>query len=132
MEWIRGVIDLFLHLDKHLGEIIQQYGGWTYGILTAVIFCETGLVVTPLLPGDSLLFAAGALAALPGTPLRVEILFLLLSAAAVVGDTVNYWVGHFLGDRLLAAKRRIIKPEHLAYTHEFFEKYGGKTIIIAR
>jgi membrane-associated protein len=132
MEWIGKVIDLFLHLDKHLGEIIQQYGGWTYAILTAVIFCETGLVVTPLLPGDSLLFAAGALAALPGTPLRVEVLFLLLSAAAVLGDTVNYWIGHRIGPRAFEGRIRFLKKKHLDRTHEFYEKYGGKTIIIAR
>ena len=99
MEWIGKAIDLFLHLDKHLGEIIQQYGGWTYAILTLVVFCETGLVVTPFLPGDSLLFAAGALAALPASPLQVGVLFLLLSAAAVVGDTVNYWIGNRIGPR---------------------------------
>lgn len=132
MEWIGKAVDLFLHLDKHLGEIIQQYGGWTYAILTLVVFCETGLVVTPFLPGDSLLFAAGALTALPGSPLRVEILFFLLSAAAVVGDTVNYWIGHRIGPRAFEGKIRFLKKSHLDRTHEFYEKYGGKTIIIAR
>jgi membrane-associated protein len=132
MEWIGKAIDLFLHLDKHLGEIIQQYGGWTYAILTLVVFCETGLVVTPFLPGDSLLFAAGALAALPGTPLRVEVLFLLLTAAAILGDTVNYWIGHRIGPRAFEGRIRFLKKSHLDRTHEFYEKYGGKTIIIAR
>ena len=132
MEWIGKAIDLFLHLDKHLGEIIQQYGGWTYAILTLVVFCETGLVVTPFLPGDSLLFAAGALAALPGSPLQVGVLFLLLAGAAVLGDTVNYWIGHRIGPRAFEGRIRFLKKSHLDKTHEFYEKYGAKTIIIAR
>jgi membrane-associated protein len=132
MELISKAVDLFLHLDKHLGAIIQQYGTWTYAILTLVIFCETGLVVTPFLPGDSLLFAAGALAALPGSPLSVGLLFLLLSAAAIAGDTVNYWIGHKVGPRAFEGRIKFLNPEHLARTHEFYEKYGGKTIIIAR
>jgi membrane-associated protein len=132
MEWIGKAIDLFLHLDKHLGEIIQQYGGWTYAILTLVVFCETGLVVTPFLPGDSLLFAAGALAALPGSPLQVGVLFLLLAGAAVLGDTVNYWIGHRIGPRAFEGRIRFLKKSHLDKTHEFYEKYGSKTIIIAR
>lgn len=137
METLKHLIDLFkhladlvLHMDRHLGPIIQEYGIWTYLILFLVIFCETGLVVTPFLPGDSLLFLAGVFAGRGSLSLGVLIVSLIV--AAVVGDTVNYWVGHFLGHRLLASKRRIIKPEHLAYTHEFFEKYGGKTIILAR
>jgi membrane-associated protein len=109
--------------------ILETYGGWTYLLLFAIVFCETGLVVTPFLPGDSLLFAAGAFAA--AGSLSLGVLWITLVAAAVLGDTVNYWVGHFLGPRLLAM-RRVIKPKHLAQTHEFFEKYGGKTIIIAR
>src|SRR5688572_9503170 len=132
MEFIGKAVDLFLHLDKHLGAIIQQYGTWTYAILTLVVFCETGLVVTPFLPGDSLLFAAGALAALPGSPLSVFVLFLLLSAAAIVGDTVNYWIGHKVGPRAFEGKIKFLNPNHLARTHEFYEKYGGKTIIMAR
>jgi membrane-associated protein len=132
MEWIGKAIDLFLHLDKHLGEIIQQYGGWTYAILTLVVFCETGLVVTPFLPGDSLLFAAGALAALPDSPLQVGVLFLLLTLAAVLGDTVNYWIGHRIGPRAFEGRIRFLKKSHLDKTHEFYEKYGAKTIIIAR
>jgi len=131
MELLKEAVDLFLHLDKHLSPIIQEYGVWTYLILFLIIFCETGLVVTPFLPGDSLLFAAGAFAATGS--LSLWMLLGLLIVAAVIGDTVNYWIGHFLGRRLLGAKRfKVIKPEHLAYTHEFYEKYGGKTIIIAR
>ena len=132
MEFITKAIDLFLHLDTHLGDLIQQYGVWTYAILTLVVFCETGLVVTPFLPGDSLLFAAGALAALPASPLRVEVLFLLLTAAAIAGDTVNYWIGHKVGPRAFKGDIKFLNPKHLDRTHEFYEKYGGKTIIIAR
>jgi membrane-associated protein len=130
MEFLKGLLDFVLHLDKHLSPIIQEYGAWTYLLLFLIVFCETGLVVTPFLPGDSLLFAAGAFAA--SGSLSIWVLIAILFVAAVLGDTVNYWVGHFLGHRLLNAKRRLIKPEHLAYTHEFYEKYGGKTIIIAR
>jgi len=130
MEFLKGLLDFVLHLDKHLSPIIQEYGAWTYLLLFLIVFCETGLVVTPFLPGDSLLFAAGAFAA--SGSLSIWVLIAVLFVAAVLGDTVNYWVGHFLGHRLLNAKRRLIKPEHLAYTHEFYEKYGGKTIIIAR
>ncbi len=125
------LIDIFLHLDVHLRRILEDYGTWTYLILFLIVFCETGLVVTPFLPGDSLLFAAGAFAALGS--LSLPWLLVLLAVAAILGDTVNYWVGHFLGARLLNAKRfRVVRPEHLTYTHEFFEKYGGKTIIFAR
>jgi membrane-associated protein len=130
MEFLKHAIEFVLHLDRHLGPIIQDYGVWTYLILFTVVFCETGLVVTPFLPGDSLLFLAGVFAGRGELSLATLIVSLIL--AATLGDTVNYWVGHFLGHRLLASKRRIIRPEHLAYTHEFFEKYGGKTIIIAR
>jgi membrane-associated protein len=130
---VQQIIDIFLHLDKHLQPILETYGGWTYLLLFLIIFCETGLVVTPFLPGDSLLFAAGAFAA--AGSLSLWVLLATLLAAAVLGDTVNYWVGHFLGPRLVAmkvGKRQLIKPEHLAHTHEFYEKYGGKTIIMAR
>ena len=133
MDFIAQFIDIVLHLDTHLAALLAQYGTWVYGILFLIIFCETGLVVTPFLPGDSLLFAAGAFAA--SGSLSLTILILSLIVAAIIGDTVNYWVGHFMGPRLLALKIgrfRVIKPEHLAYTHEFYEKYGGKTIIIAR
>ena len=132
MEFIAKAVDFFLHLDKHLGELIQQYGVWTYAILTLVIFCETGLVVTPFLPGDSLLFAAGALAALPASPLSVGMLFLLLTGAAIAGDTVNYWIGNKVGPRAFAGKIKFLNKDHLARTQQFYETYGGKAIIIAR
>jgi membrane-associated protein len=130
IDFFKGLLDFVLHLDKHLSPIIQEYGAWTYLLLFAIVFCETGLVVTPILPGDSLLFAAGAFAA--NGSLSIWVLIVVLTAAAILGDTANYWIGHFLGHRLINARRRVIKPEHLAYTHEFFEKYGGKTVIIAR
>lgn len=130
MEFIQYLIDLFLHLDKHLHEIISQYGTLTYVILFGVIFAETGLVFTPFLPGDSLLFAAGTFAALGS--LNVHLLFLLLTVAAILGDTVNYWVGSYLGPKVFDKKIRFLKKEHLEKTHQFYEKHGGKTIIIAR
>jgi membrane-associated protein len=131
MELIKKILDIALHLDKYLSAIIQQYGLWTYAILFAVIFIETGFVVMPFLPGDSLLFAAGAFAALGA--LKVGWLIALLAVAAIVGDTVNYWIGHFLGPKVFSReKARFFKKEHLDRTHAFFEKYGGKTIIIAR
>jgi membrane-associated protein len=131
MEFIRDLIDLFLHLDKHLGEIIQNYGIWTYTILFLIIFCETGLVVTPFLPGDSLLFAAGTFAA--RGDLNVLILFVILCIAAIIGDTVNYWIGHYIGPKVFHKENvRFLNKKHLERTHEFYEKYGGKTIIIAR
>jgi membrane-associated protein len=129
MQILKDLLDVVLHLDKHLSPIIPKYGAWTYLLLFAIVFCETGLVVTPFLPGDSLLFAAGAFAA--NGSLSIWALIGALVAAAVLGDTANYWIGHFLGARLVASKR-LIKPEHLAKTHEFFEKYGGKAVIIAR
>jgi membrane-associated protein len=131
MEFISRVIDIILHLDKYLSTLIQNYGLWTYAILFAVIFVETGFVVMPFLPGDSLLFAAGAFAALKA--LNIWWLFLLLSAAAVLGDTVNYWVGHFIGPKVFTReKSRFFKKEYLERTHRFYEKYGAETIIIAR
>jgi membrane-associated protein len=133
MEFIKSLIDLFLHLDKHLNEVIQNYGLWTYLILFLIVFCETGLVVTPILPGDSLLFAAGALSATDGSPLNIWLLFILLSVAAIIGDTVNYWIGSYLGPKVFSQeKSRFFKKEHLIRTQKFYEKYGGKTIIIAR
>lgn len=128
MAFVSFVIDLFLHLDKHLSSVILQYGAWTYGLLFFVIFMETGFVVTPFLPGDSLIFAAGTFAALGS--LNIWLLFLLLAIAAVGGDTVNYWIGHYLGDR--AYQITWIKKEYLDRTHAFFEKHGGKTIFLAR
>ena len=132
MEFIAKAVDFFLHLDKHLGALIQQYGVWTYAILTLVVFAETGLVVTPFLPGDSLLFAAGALAALPASPLKVEFLFLLLTGAAIAGDTVNYWIGNKIGPRAFAGHIKFLNKNHLERTQQFYETYGGKAIIIAR
>lgn len=128
MEQIKFLIDLFLHLDEYLANIISQYGTWTYGILFVVIFIETGLVVMPFLPGDSLLFAAGTFAALGS--LNVWFLIGLLMAAAVLGDAVNYSIGHYLGER--AYNIKWIKREHLEKTHAFFEKHGGKAIFLAR
>jgi membrane-associated protein len=127
---LQFLVDLFLHLDVHLSAVITQYGTWTYALLFAVIFVETGLVVTPFLPGDSLIFAAGTFAALRPPPLDVWLLWLLLSVAAILGDTVNYWIGHYLGQRAYGI--RWIKKEYLDRTHGFFEKYGGKTIFLAR
>jgi membrane-associated protein len=134
MDWLQFFLDVFLHLDKHLGEVVNNYGVWTYSILFVIIFCETGLVVTPFLPGDSLLFAAGALAASPAASdtLNPIWLFVLLSVAAIVGDTVNYWIGAFIGPRAFSGEIRFLKREYLDRTHAFYEKYGGKTIIIAR
>ena len=130
MEFLQYLIDLFLHLDKHLHEIISNYGTLTYVILFGVIFAETGFVFTPFLSGDSLLFAAGTFAALGS--LNVHLLFLLLTVAAILGDTVNYWVGSYLGPKVFDKKIRFLKKEHLEKTHQFYEKHGGKTIIIAR
>ncbi|HWR82694.1 MAG TPA: DedA family protein [Candidatus Deferrimicrobium sp.] len=131
MEFAETIIDIVVHLDRHLKEMIDAYGGWTYAILFVIIFCETGFVVTPFLPGDSLLFAAGAFAA-TGV-LDPWVVLLLLSAAAILGDTVNYWIGERIGDRAYAPGRhRFLKPEYLAKTHGFYEKYGAKTIVIAR
>ena len=130
MQLIRNVVDFILHIDIHLATIVSQYGGWTYAILFLIIFCETGLVVTPFLPGDSLLFATGALAA--ATDLNIIVLFVLLTIAAILGDAVNYWVGKTVGEKLFDGRIRYLKREHLDRTHAFYEKYGGKTIVIAR
>jgi membrane-associated protein len=133
MNIIQQLINLFLHLDKYLGQIISQYGTLTYLLLFLVIFMETGLVVTPFLPGDSLLFAAGTFASPAlGSPLNIWVLWVLLCAAAVLGDTVNYWIGHYIGPRAFSGEVRFLKKEYLDRTHAFFEKYGGKTIILAR
>ena len=124
-------LDAFLHLDRSLGLLIQQYGAWTYLVLFLIIFCETGLVVTPFLPGDSLLFAAGALAA--HGALSIRWLCLLLVIAAVAGDTVNYWIGATLGPTVFHGhRRRFFNQDHLDRTHAFYERYGGKTIVLAR
>lgn len=131
MEFLNAAFDIFLHLDRHMGMLIQNYGVWTYLILFLVIFCETGLVVTPFLPGDSLLFAAGALAA--GTALDVGLLFGLLSIAAISGNAVNYWIGYHIGPKIFHKENvRFLNREYLDRTHRFYEKHGGKTIVIAR
>lgn len=131
VEFLSYLIDFFLHLDDHLDRLTQEYGVWTYSILFAIIFLETGLVVTPFLPGDSLLFAAGAIAG-RGT-LSPALLFVLLTIAGVIGDSVNYAIGKWLGPRVLRSETaRWLNRKHLDRTHAFFEKYGGKTIIIAR
>lgn len=124
------LIDFILHIDVHLGQLITDYGIATYAILFVIIFIETGLVFTPFLPGDSLLFAAAAFAALGS--LNIWILIPLLIVAAVLGDTVNYWIGHFFGEKLVANPKVPIKKEHIDETQRFFAKYGGKTIILAR
>ncbi len=131
MEIFGKVLDFVLHLDRHLSAVIQQFGLWTYAILFLVIFVETGFVVMPFLPGDSLLFAAGTFAALGS--FKVGWLVLALSAAAVLGDTVNYWIGHRVGPKVFCREdSRFFKKEYLDRTHAFYEKHGGKTIIIAR
>ena len=130
MEIILKIFDFFLHLDKYLGEIIRMYGVWTYLILFLIIFMETGLVVTPFLPGDSLIFAAGTFAGMGD--LNPILVFLLLSLAAVLGDTVNYWIGHYIGPKAFSGEIRFLKKEYLDRTHEFYARHGGKTIVLAR
>ncbi|MEZ0336415.1 MAG: DedA family protein [Gemmatimonadales bacterium] len=130
MDLFRSIIDLFLHLDDHLSQVISQYGVWTNLILFLIVFAETGLVVTPFLPGDSLLFAAGTFAALGALDLRV--LLVILMIAAIAGDTVNYWVGAWIGPRAFSGRVRWLRKDYLDRTHAFYEKHGGKTIIIAR
>jgi membrane-associated protein len=132
MNFISVIIDFILHMDKYLPMIIQSLGIWTYAALFFVIFMETGFVVTPFLPGDSLLFAAGAIAALPGAGLNVFVFYLLMAAAAILGDTVNYWIGHFIGPRAFSGNIRFLKKEYLDRTQAFYEKHGGKTILLAR
>ncbi|HVN95952.1 MAG TPA: DedA family protein [Syntrophorhabdaceae bacterium] len=131
MGLINMAIDFVLHIDVHMGEIIRSYGVWTYLLLFLIIFCETGLVVTPFLPGDSLLFAAGAFAT--RGDLNVLALFGLLASAAILGNSTNYTIGHFVGPKIFHKERvPFLNKEYLNRTHEFYEKYGGKTIIIAR
>ena len=130
MGFLRAALDFFLHLDRHLAEITAQYGTGTYAILAGILFCETGLVVTPFLPGDSLLFTAGALAALGS--LDPRLLNLLLFVAVLAGDNVNYWVGRFIGPRAFTGDYRFFRKEHLQRTHAFFERHGGKTVVLAR
>ncbi|HNT23161.1 MAG TPA: DedA family protein [Anaerolineales bacterium] len=134
MDFILQLVDIFLHIDEYLGDIIRDYGVWTYLLLFIVIFMETGLVVTPFLPGDSLIFAAGTFAAMGY--MEVGLLFVLLFAAAFLGDTANYWIGHTLGPRAFSGEipllKKVLKKEYLDKTHAFYEKHGGKTIILAR
>src|SRR5262249_45003843 len=130
MDLITGAINFFLHLDEHLRAVIDQYGTLTYVILFVIVFCETGLVVTPILPGDSLLFAAGAFAGLG--LLRLDLLLLLLIVAAILGDTVNYWIGHWVGPRAFSGTIPFLKKSYLDRTHAFYEKYGWQAVILAR
>ena len=130
MDILKQLLDLILHLDKHLDTLVMNYGPWVYAILFLIVFCETGLVVTPFLPGDSLLFTVGAIAARGG--LDIFLVAGLLALAAILGDTVNYWIGKLVGQKLIARYPKLFRPEHLQRTHDFFERYGGKTIIIAR
>jgi membrane-associated protein len=130
MESLKELIDLFLHVDKHLLELVQDYGTWTYAILFAIVFLETGLVVTPFLPGDSLLFAAGALAGAGALDIRIIIVLLII--AAVTGDSLNYAIGRRVGPRVFREGSRFFRQEYLERTHAFYEKHGGKTIVLAR
>ncbi len=130
MEILKQFIDVLLHLDKYLVALSEEYGVWIYAILFLIIFCETGLVVTPFLPGDSLIFAVGALASTGAVDLWLIVL--LLSLAAILGDTVNYFVGYKFGDYFITHQSKIVKKEYLDKTHDFYERYGGRTIVIAR
>ncbi|EFE95555.1 DedA family protein [Serratia odorifera] len=133
MDIIKFIIDFILHIDVHLAELVAQYGMWIYAILFLILFCETGLVVTPFLPGDSLLFVAGALAALPTNDLNVHTMVALMVVAAIIGDAVNYTIGRLFGERLFSnPNSKIFRRSYLDKTHQFYEKHGGKTIILAR
>ena len=131
MEFFSFIIDFILHIDQHLTELAAQYGVWIYGILFLIIFCETGLVVMPLLPGDSLLFAAGSIAAIG--EMNIHLMVVLLIIAAILGDAVNFMIGKFFGEKLFAnPNSKIFKQSHLQKTQQFYAKHGGKTIILAR
>lgn len=133
MDFIRFVIDFILHIDVHLAELVADYGVWVYAILFLILFCETGLVVTPFLPGDSLLFVAGALASLETNDINVHLMVVLMLIAAILGDAVNYTIGRLFGDRLFSnPDSKIFRRSYLDKTHTFYEKHGGKTIILAR
>ena len=145
MDWLAGLLDFVLHIDTHLVEIVRDYGAWTYAILFAIVFLETGVVITPFLPGDSLLFAAGTIAAASGyavaeaaasagsgNPLNVHVLFALLALAAILGDSLNYAIGFRVGPRVFTQRVRFLKREYLERTRLFYEKHGGKTIFLAR
>jgi membrane-associated protein len=133
MDWITKLFDLFLHLDKHLSQVIQDYGVWTYLILGTIVFCETGLVVTPFLPGDSLLFAVGALAAVDtsGT-LNAGVVSVALTLAAILGNSLNYSIGRAIGPPAFSGRYRFLKVEYLQRTEAFFQRYGGMTIVVSR
>lgn len=132
MEFIYSLIDFILHIDQHLVEIVNDYQTWTYLILFLIIFAETGLVVTPFLPGDSLLFAAGAIIAKPETDLNIYAMCVLLIVAGILGDMVNYHIGKYVGPKAFSGKYKLLKQEYLAKTQDFYLKHGGKTIIYAR
>ena len=132
MEFIKAIIDFILHIDQHLVEIVNDYQTWTYLILFLIIFAETGLVVTPFLPGDSLLFAAGAIIAKPESGLSIMLMWGLLIIAAILGDLVNYHIGKYIGVKAFSGHYKFLKMEYLKKTHEFYERHGGKTIIYAR
>lgn len=133
MEFIHFLVDFILHIDVHLAELVAQYGIWIYAILFLILFCETGLVVTPFLPGDSLLFVAGALAALPGNDLNVHLMVTLFVIAAILGDAVNYTIGRLFGEKLFSnPNSKIFRRSYLDKTHAFYDRHGGKTIILAR
>lgn len=132
LELFRFMIDFVLHIDKHLLEIVTNYQTWTYLILFIIVFCETGLVVTPFLPGDSLIFAAGAIAAMPSHPLSLPLLILIFCTAAFTGDNTNYFIGRFLGHKVYEKDYKLISRKYLDKTQLFYEKHGGKTLIIAR
>lgn len=132
IDLLKEFLDILLHIDVHLQAWVKEYSTWTYLILFIIIFCETGLVVTPFLPGDSLLFAAGTVAAMEGHPLQVGLVILFLIIAAFTGDNTNYFIGRFLGNKVYEKDYRLIKKEYLMKTHTFYEKHGGKTLIIAR
>ena len=132
IDLLKTFIDFLLHIDIYLQHWVSDYRYWTYFILFAIIFCETGLVVTPFLPGDSLLFAAGTIAAMPNHPLSIYVIIVLLISAAFMGDNTNYFIGRYLGHKVYERDYRLIKKKYLTRTHEFYEKHGGKTLIIAR
>lgn len=132
IDLIKSLIDFVLHIDQHLAEIVNNYETWTYLILFLIIFAETGLVVTPILPGDSLLFAAGAIVAKPEVAMSILLLLIILCVAAVLGDLVNYHIGKAIGHRAFSGKYKLLKVEYLQKTQEFYHKHGGKTIIYAR
>ncbi|HLJ10884.1 MAG TPA: DedA family protein [Planctomycetaceae bacterium] len=132
MEFVRQFFDFVLHADVHLSDLVRDFGPWIYGLMFLIIFCETGLVITPILPGDSLLFALGTFAAQPNG-LSLTVLIFLLIIAAILGDSVNYWIGSLVGPRLFRGERiRLLNTRHLERTHEFYERYGAKTIVLAR